>query len=794
MKSNIKTLSLLLLSFFSMTLAGFAQVGGPNQQDLANSFEFDLPTNFQQNQIDSLIAWQERIMVHVDKPVISENEPLFFKAYTLTGPSRVRATLSRVLKVELLNSNKDIVAAQYHKIAEGMVDGAFMIPKKLEDGNYTLRAYTRWLQNYGEDFYFSKELTLGEVKPKAINDETNTKATVSFYPEGSNLVGELNNRLLIKATDKNGSPIDLKGDIINQKGELVMPITAFGDGLMATIFTPMNDQSYLFRTTTGATYELPKITSDGYILHVNNLNSNTFSVRAQVRSTSDLGKVWAKGTIGGVTYFKKELDTKKTTNEFEISKDGIPSGVMMISLVDENDSIIANRPILVDDLNALNLSITPIEKTKNDDELVFKVKVTDKNGLPMATVFSMSATNIFENANPITTNDNTGFIWQSDGLENEAQNSDRTERFIQDLKLLTADELADKGQVPQRIKYPFQKGLDLFGYAYDLNNKLLKNSKIQMLNTSGKSAMAKELETDEEGKVRLENLDLVGENELVFRTSGEDTKSRLVKIVPIQEQYTNVTLSKRTFEVNGEKNKKLIKSSPWEPINQEDMVKLNEVEVMDKKLQKKNATPSLYGVVPTRVTYQDVERPKTIPQLFLGIPGVQVFGLGTLDPAISLPRSAGNGPLLWVLDGMPLIQPTPLNDIINMVSYIDVERIEILYGYQAAMYGTRASGGAILIYTRTAAGLDYINRKEGRLKFQGYTEPLSFESFAKKVAKKKKKFEDKTTTLFWNPKIQTDQNGEAIVRFSTPIEYSQLELKASAVSEKGEIGSTRIIL
>ncbi|CAN0604806.1 unnamed protein product [Ectocarpus sp. 12 AP-2014] len=86
-------------------------------------------------------------MVHIDKPIITENQPLFFKGYSLTGPNKIRATLSKVLKVELLNGNKELLAIEYHKIEDGMAQGAFNVPKNLKEGAYTLRADTRWLQN-----------------------------------------------------------------------------------------------------------------------------------------------------------------------------------------------------------------------------------------------------------------------------------------------------------------------------------------------------------------------------------------------------------------------------------------------------------------------------------------------------------------------------------------------------------------------------------------------------------------------------------------------------------------------
>ena len=224
------------------------------------------------------------------------------------------------------------------------------------------------------------------------------------------------------------------------------------------------------------------------------------------------------------------------------------------------------------------------------------------------------------------------------------------------------------------------------------------------------------------------------------------------------------------------------------------LIELEEVFVTDKKQTERKTAPSVYGVTPTRVKYQDFERPQTIPQLFLGIPGVTVQGLGTFEPTLSLPKAAGLGPVLWVLDGMPLVQTTTLAEIMSLVSYIDVDKIEILYGAQASIYGTRAAGGAIVIYTRSGSFLDSYNRKDANIKFQGYHDSLNFDNYLEDLEKKSRKQQNNLNTLYWNPNLKTDKNGEVLVEFNSPVEkVSPLKLEAIAVTENGELGKLKVI-
>lgn len=786
--------SLLLTSTFCL-----GQHGGPNQLDLERSFESDDSVLLQANELDSLITWQERVILHVDKSTITEDNPLFFKAYILTGPKRIRATLSKVLKIELSNNEKQIVATQYHKIDDGMSVGALTVTNKMEEGTYTLRAYTRWMQNYGESFFFTKVLHYGLNERVEIRDKESVESfSVTFHPEGGHLISNFSNRLLIKMHSKEGEIGNTSAKIIDSKSKEVATAVPYGPQVMSAIFTPKHNERYTLKTSDGFSFPIPGSLSKGFLLNVSNIDPTLLSIRVQATPEFTDAKLWIKGEMGGITYFNKELALYESSAKVDVQKQGIPFGVMTVSLIDEEGKLWATRPVSIEQKNDLQFNIFQLDQDAMNDELVFKVRVTDANGKPIATEVSLSATNLDSNTGLQETHEMSDFNWQSDKSINSNGNnhSNRSERYLTDLGLLTqvsSNNDMISQSVPDRIKYPFQGGLDLFGYAYNLDNKLLKNTKIQMLGASDADVTAQEFKTDSSGRIRLENLQLVGETELVFRTVGDEAASRLVKIIPFQERFEAERTSASKLDFNPKKKGKIVKTSPWQPIDKDKVVELDEVEVLQKKFQEKKTMPSVYGMEATRVKFQDVKRPMTIPQLFLGIPGVQVIGLGTLTPQVILPKAAGMGPILWVLDGIPQMQPSGLIDIMNAISYVDVERIEILYGPQAAIYGSRSSGGAIVIYTRSGAGIDYVNRKEGQLNFQGYFESPTFDSYVQKVIKRPKKYKNRVTTLFWDPKINTDENGEAIVRFKTPIAYDRLELKASAVTKNGKIGSVKVL-
>ncbi|WP_405383108.1 TonB-dependent receptor [Maribacter sp. LLG6340-A2] len=804
MKVKINLL-LLLIGFTIFQASLSAQNGGPSQNELEQVFLNEDITRTYYNDQDYLKVWQERVLLHVDKEIINKDSPLFFKAYLFTGPNRLRATLSKVLKLELLNENDMVIATNYYKVSDGMANGAFVAPKKLPKGSYTLRAYTRWMQNYGKSYYYNIKLNTDSFNEFSNSRKEKDITNVEFYPEGGNLVNNLDNWLLIKAIDKEGKRVSIDGDIVAENN-MVTSVKPYGEGVSSVKFTPIEGKKYMLKTKNGDFFALPNSISQGVLINVNNLNAENLTIRIQKTEEFSNSKVWLKGEMGDVTYFEKKLDLKSSSTIIEVPKEGIPFGILNIKLINENGVQLAQRPVPIEINNNLNISLTKLNHD-NEGEISYKVKVMDLQGEPKETQVSFSA---------------VGF--SSIGLDKEVKkiidekkldvkdlkssfNIQREKLYKNDISVLTfvnqKNELPVQ-DIPDNIKYPFQQGLDLYGYAYNLYDELLPNTKIQIYGVSEKDMVFKEIVTNGKGILRLEDLQFEGETELVFRTTGDATRNRLVKFIPLEETGQNLgkNVKKDRAEDYQVKKGDIVQSSSWQPIDEDRLIELEEVSVMDKKIEnKKKGARSVYGIEPSRVVFQDPKRPKTIPQMFLGIPGVQVMGLGSMTPRVVLPKAAGLGPVLWVLDGMPLSQESNsalgiysgLPEIMSFLPAVDVERIEILFGPKASIYGSRATGGAIVIYTRSGSFLDATKRKEAFIKFQGYSQTANFEEYQKDLFKNNKSSKNKLLTLFWDTEIMTDDKGEAIINFKLPNESTILELKATAVTENGDIGELNIV-
>ncbi len=71
--------------------------------------------------------------------------------------------LSGLLYVELDNDSSEMVRRISIPIKDGAGWGQIPLSKNIfmREGGYTLRAYTNWMQNFGEDYVFNQRFYLG---------------------------------------------------------------------------------------------------------------------------------------------------------------------------------------------------------------------------------------------------------------------------------------------------------------------------------------------------------------------------------------------------------------------------------------------------------------------------------------------------------------------------------------------------------------------------------------------------------------------------------------------------------
>lgn len=121
-----------------------------------------LPQDFNpRNYIESLV-------VVTDRDYYTVNETINFKAFNLS-PSELREIeWSKVLYIELVGfDGKPLVQSKIKFTSSGGL-GQLLVPEGILSGVYYIKAYTKWMRNYGPLSYFYKPLTVLNPKDAAV--------------------------------------------------------------------------------------------------------------------------------------------------------------------------------------------------------------------------------------------------------------------------------------------------------------------------------------------------------------------------------------------------------------------------------------------------------------------------------------------------------------------------------------------------------------------------------------------------------------------------------------------------
>ena len=105
-------------------------------------------------------------------------------------------------------------------------------------------------------------------------------------------------------------------------------------------------------------------------------------------------------------------------------------------------------------------------------------------------------------------------------------------------------------------------------------------------------------------------------------------------------------------------------------------------------------------------------------------------------------------------------------------------------------FGLLGRFGVLSMYTRSGVPNPKFYEKENTFIFQGFHEPAKFPApdFMENMYSKDK-VPDFRSTIFWNPEVNTDENGQAEVRFIHLDTRGEFEVRIEGRTEKGEIFS-----
>ncbi|MDP4273287.1 MAG: TonB-dependent receptor plug domain-containing protein [Bacteroidota bacterium] len=743
---------------------------------------------------------QERAYLHSDRNAYYSGEDMWFKAYVVAGEDNLPDRLSKNLYVELVNFNNQVAMTEILHLENGLGYGDFHLSDTLQEGNYQLRAYTSWMRNFGEFFFFSKQIKISNPNTRTFltreNLRENRKANrklkgnivsfdLQFFPEGGYLVEGIQSRLAFKAINGLGSGVDVSGKIVDQKGNEVAQFKSRHLGMGSLLFTPQHDKKYYAVVETPekvkSKFELPVARPRGIVMNVDASFKDYVQVEVTTNRPSSNDEYYNDiilvGQVRNKIYFMTKGNLKEKSLSFKILKKLFPTGIVQLTLFDGRSDPQCERLFFINHQDGMKVEIYPDHPSYQPREkVVLSIKVTDAEGRPLASNLSMSVTDL-NKSDVQKANICTGLLLSSDlqGLieypvyyfENE---SAKTQEDLDNLLLTQGwrrfvwkDILADKFP---KIKFTKETGISVSGQiTRDFFRIPYSGAKVTLtlLNKYNDFFVAT---TDAKGRFNFENLnyrDTMSVRIEALKPSGR--KNLLIYLDeanPPEVKNNIVSESKIGHSKIRRKKEKLIREEDKMPTD---------------------GIPRLYSKPSNTLIIKDNEIASysNIFQYLQGrVPGVNVTGDNVVirgPNSLYLPQDP-----LYLIDGIPVDK-----QMVASMSPLDVERIEILKGPDASIYGSRGANGVIAIYTKRGFAV-----KRG-IDFQmlGYHNAREF--YVPKYSSVKDNLKtDFRTTIYWNPNMVTDDQGMAKVSFYNSDATTTFRVIVEGISASGKVGYNSI--
>ncbi|RAW00932.1 TonB-dependent receptor plug domain-containing protein [Pseudochryseolinea flava] len=159
---------------------------------------------------------EEKVYLQTDKPFFKPGETIWFNTFLVNSNTNKPSTISDVVYVTLKDPKGNVYATHELFVQDGTSRGDFTLDTGAPGGIYTITAYTRWMQNFGEENFFKKKVQVQQViTPRLL-------LTLDFekeaYGRGDEVIAELKTRDLQNRHTKDASihaTVKINGQEIN---------------------------------------------------------------------------------------------------------------------------------------------------------------------------------------------------------------------------------------------------------------------------------------------------------------------------------------------------------------------------------------------------------------------------------------------------------------------------------------------------------------------------------------------------------------------------------------------------
>ncbi|WP_194774169.1 TonB-dependent receptor plug domain-containing protein [Pararhodonellum marinum] len=826
----------------------------------------------------------EKVHLHLDRHQYTLGEDVWFKAYLTAGSTQIPTPLSGTLYVDLFDATGALIQQKKIKIENGTGHGEIKLPQFTEEGIFQIKAYTAWMRNFGEEYFFQEKIKVSDAEAgvfqpamefKTITSDgskvsyqssllvldsqgepfgqkqidvhvmgenqtlysekitLNTQgeanlnfsipekpfafqqiqltywedeafpiiksvrlpyafslADVQFLPEGGQLLQGKKNNVAFRGVYPDGEPADFSGELMVEGMEQAVVLESWFGGMGKFEMVPAQTKPYTVRLKekkSGQEKEvvLPAAKAKGLTMQVAN-NPAANYVTVFIQGDSDYQNLILVSQTRGIINYMIGGALNNGIWGVRIPRSNLISGINQITVLTADGQALMERLVFIHTDEHLQLSLDESQKGSLGERAEVKLRLKSQHqDTPVPANFSVSIIdfgqveeegygykNIFSSL--LMDSDLKGNIY-SPGYYFKDRAPETLEAL--DLVMLThgwtrfewEDVLSEKFPT---IDHFIEQGINLEGNVVDPNGskKGLGGGAVSAMVGQGLEIISSEY--GENGRFIFMGMDYQDTMQITITAKDK----RLSENVEISVEVPQPVLDrvgpsfKPEFKfpkslAEGYRERQLMQRMQEDP----DLVDLEAVTIQDERIDVEmeniqkiygngdvSLDPSkILGAIAFTNVFQMIQGRVSGVQVLVNGPNASVLirGVGSL--------MGGTEPL-YLLDNQPVDAGTLL-----LVNPQDVAVIDVFKDpARAAIFGAQGANGAIAVYTKRGSGIaDFKTKGKLVTRYGGYASPKEFYHPKYDQKSVSTALNDKRTTLYWEPNLQTSVDGSVEFAF-----------------------------
>ena len=753
------------------------------------------------------------VFLHPDKGFYAGGDRLWLSGYVLHAANHQLRTGEEALHVDLLGPDQRLVQHHWLKATDGRAAGDFRLPDTLATGTYRLRAYTEGDRFAPRPAFERPLLIYNLAKGAGRTPHAADSLDVQVLPEGGRWVVGQPARLGVKVLDTEGRGRAMSGRIFDEKNTEVARFTTNAYGMTSLQLTPEAGRRYRVVLRAGldaGSAPLPPAEVEGLSLSADWATDSTrLTLRVLGTGRYAAQAVYVVVQSRGRVRHTTKIGLQAGRARLDVPTAKLPPGLAQVTLFDQTGRPWAERLVFVPDPEPpVTVSIFSEKASHAPGDTVTVRLELRQDGQPLLASLSASVTDTGQvPADSLVADLRTHLLLTGDlrgRVENPLfyfrKNSPEIHQALDDL-LLTQGWRRVGWQAAPADTATAPRAMVLRAQVFDERRRAAPGAELFISSSDLKQAYGRTVKTDDRGFFSLNDVVLRDTVRLLVKATDRDGRPFTALVLPQTTEswfaettphpaFTDVSPLRALADAAQARHNADPEAyrEPGAKLLPEVKVKTPAPRPVQPESQRRGAIHNRADAV---VTF-DEKSPRftNVFEMLNGrVAGLRVFrradgsGYSVLIGGQQTIMS-GTDPL-YLLDGAQVDANT-----LNAINPQEIERIEVIKGSDASLYGVRGANGIVAFYSRRgdSPAPEATSARPGmsEFTFRGFRTAREFYTPKRASTRPEAPAQtDRRDVLFWQPLLPTDAQGGAVLRFTLSDVARALRVSVQGITTDG---------